>query len=257
MHKIYKSIQILLCTCIITQTTLGYELTIFLATSLKPPIDELLIEFNKQNPAAKFKIQAQGSQILKFQIESGANADIFLSADFEYIEELKSKNLIDQNNYGKLVKNKLVIAVSDYYLQKIPDIITLINSPASLVLGSKNSPLGKYTNQLIATFANIYDSKIKDAIYKKVISYEQNSAHTLAKLKLGVADAAILYYSDIAQSKATVTYNIIENQYQPDINCGYAIIKNSQLTFEAKKFIVFLKSISADKTFKKYGMERL
>ena len=101
-------------------------ITVFAAASLKESLDEASAAWTKRS-GQKLSISYAGSSALAKQIEQGAPADVFISADGEWKDYLQQRKLIDVGSRGNLVGNRLVvIAPADSALR------TLVLKPAAL-----------------------------------------------------------------------------------------------------------------------------
>ena len=82
----------LLCLLLLTAPVLAGEVNLSIAASLKEVINELSDSFAKKHPGVKFLKNYGASGALAKQIENGAPADIFISANLEWMDYLKNKN---------------------------------------------------------------------------------------------------------------------------------------------------------------------
>ncbi len=98
----------LLCLVLLRASALAGEVYLSVAASLKDVINELSDSFAKQNVGIKFLKNYGGSGALARQIENGAPADIFISANLEWMDYLQNKRLMDSASIGIFTYNTLV-----------------------------------------------------------------------------------------------------------------------------------------------------
>src|SRR5271163_2964807 len=85
------------------------DMVIFAAASLKNALDEIATGWSKDTGKPAPKISYAASSALAKQIEQGAPADLFISADLDWMDYLAGKNLIQANSRKTLLGNKLVL----------------------------------------------------------------------------------------------------------------------------------------------------
>ena len=100
MKNVIKLVSTLFCLLLLTSPVLAGEVHLSIAASLKEVINELSDSFAQKNPGVKFLKNYGASGQLAKQIENGAPADIFISANLEWLEYLKSKKLVDTASIG-------------------------------------------------------------------------------------------------------------------------------------------------------------
>src|SRR3546814_12193717 len=106
--------RILLATCLALVACLAparaadAPLTVFAAASLKESMDEATLAFQRDTGQA-VRVAYAGSSALARQIEQGAPADVFVSADLDWMDELQSKGLIDTATRSELLGTTLLL----------------------------------------------------------------------------------------------------------------------------------------------------
>jgi molybdate transport system substrate-binding protein len=163
--------------------------TVLAAASLTNAFKGLGKEFETANPGAKLDFSFGASSELETQIEQGAPADAFASADQANMDKVVTANL----NAGAPVnfaKNKLVIVTEKGNPKNIHTLADLAEPGTVVVLCDAKVPCGKFANQVLANAKVTVTPKSREA----------NVKATLAKVELGEADAAIVYVSDAKSS---------------------------------------------------------
>jgi molybdate transport system substrate-binding protein len=171
------------------QPTLSGSITVLAASSLTKGFTELGAEFQAAHPGTKITFSFGSSSELETQIEQGAPADVFASAD-----QANMNKVVDAHEHAgspvNLVKNKLEIAVEKGNPKHIATLADLAKSGVVVVLCDPSVPCGKFADQVLAN--------AKVSLTPK--SRELNVKATLSKVELGAADAAIVYVSDVNSS---------------------------------------------------------
>jgi molybdate transport system substrate-binding protein len=186
--------------------------------------------------------------MLARQIQEGAPADIFFSADETQMDRLAAKDLIDPATRRDRLGNTLVVIV--------PANSTLtINSAGDLANSSiKQIALANPQAVPAGVYAKAWLEKLQlwDAIGPKVVSTE-NVRGALAAVASGNVDAAMVYKTDAALSKNVKIAYEISGADAPDIRYPMAMVKTSSQPEAAKKFLEYLGSDDAAKVFKQFG----
>ncbi len=170
-------------------TKLSGSITVLAASSLTKGFTALGKEFEAANPGTKVTFSFGSSSDLETQIEQGAPADVFASADQANMDKVVTAG----DNAGtpvSFVKNKLEIAVETGNPKHIATLSDLTKSGTIVVLCDPSVPCGKFAKQVLANAKVNLTPK----------SLEANAKATLSKVELGEADAAIVYVSDVASS---------------------------------------------------------
>jgi molybdate transport system substrate-binding protein len=170
-----------------------HELVVFAASSLVGAFDELEGRFEAAHPGVDVRIQYAGSQALRSQIEHGARADVFASADAPHVEALVERELVATT--AAFATNELAIAVPRGASGPVRSAETLRDAER-IVLGAANVPIGAYTERFLSRGEALYGEGYADAVLARVVSRESNVRLVLAKVALGEADAAVVYATD-------------------------------------------------------------
>src|SRR5262244_4580718 len=182
------------------------------------------------------------------QIEEGAPADIFFSADVPQMDGLDKRGLLEAGTRKNLLSNQLVIIVPAD--SKLP-----ITSPRDLLkadvkriaLAEPSSvPVGVYTSEYLS------GEGLWDQVKPKVVPVQDVRA-TLASVESGNVEAGFVYKTDAAVSKKVkIVYEVpIDNG--PKIIYPVAIVKASKHKAAARDFVSYLQSAAAKDSFKKFG----
>jgi molybdate transport system substrate-binding protein len=225
----------------------GVEITVFAAASLS----DALKEIGNQYPlpgGGKISFNFGASSTLARQIEEGAPADVFISADERQMDGLDGKGLILKSTRKDRLSNSLVIVTA-------ADSTLAVRSPADLagpavkriaLADPKAVPAGVYAK------AFLEQQKLWAAVQLKVVPTE-NVRAALAVVESGNVEAGIVFKTDAAISKRVRVACEIPREEGPQIRYPMALIKDSNQVEAAIKFLQYLDSDAAAKVFEKYG----
>jgi molybdate transport system substrate-binding protein len=220
---------------------------VFAAASLTDVLKEASASYEKSS-GDKVVFNFAGSNFLARQIEAGAPADIFFSADEAQMDRLEKKSLVVTESRRNRLSNSLVIVVAaDSGIQ--------IASPNDLSKGGiKRIALADPAGVPAGIYAKAFLEKEKlwQALSPKIVPTE-NVRGALAAVESGNVEAAIVYKTDAAISKKTKIAFEVPVGKTPPIHYPVALLKDSRQPEAAKKFIDYLFSPEAGAMFRKYG----
>lgn len=227
------------------------ELTVSAATSMQDAIKEVGQVYQKENPNIRIIYNFASSGTLAQQIKQGAPADIYISANEKFMDELDKANLLLAKTRKDLLKNNLVLIVpSKANIFNISNFQQLTSSNIKrFSIGNPESvPGGKYAKEVL-TNEKIYEQLQPKTVFAKdirqVLSYVDN----------GNVDAGVVYATDAQISnQVKVVATAAENTHKPIIY-PVAVIKRTKNPQVAKEFIQFLDSDRPSNIFKKYGFQ--
>ena len=168
-------------------------LTVFAAASLKSTFTELAEEFEKSHEGVEVRLSFGGSSDLAAQINEGAPADVFASAD-----ERTMALVADEGGTAKdpviFATNVLEIATPVDNPAKVKSLEDLSNPEVKVVLCAPQVPCGAASQELLK----------KVGVTVKPVSEEQSVTDVLGKVTSGEADAGLVYVTDVISAGDTV-----------------------------------------------------
>lgn len=173
-------------------------LRVFAASSLTDAFREMEAAFEAAYPDTDVGLVFAGSQVLRLQIEQGARADIFASADHRHLESLKRAGHL--SGYRRFARNELAIIVPPDNPAAIASFADLPRAQR-LVIGTEHVPVGAYTREALRRAGRRLGEEFERAVLGRVVSEESNARLVRAKVELGVADAAIVYRTDVVPGR--------------------------------------------------------
>ena len=222
-------------------------INIFAAASLTDALKEVAAGYEKQT-GDKVVFNFGASSFLARQIEEGAPADIFFSADEAKMDGLEKRGLIQKNSRKSRLSNSLVIVVASQEGAAINDPKDLASEKVKrLALAEPRTvPAGIYAKEYLQK------QNLWPAVEAKVVPTE-NVRGALAAVEAGNAEAGIVYKTDAAMSKKVkITYEVPAS-IGPAISYPMALLKESKNTDAAARVFKHLASEEAGRIFEKFG----
>ena len=172
-------------------------LTVFAAASLTDVLGTLGRAFESSHPGTKVQFNFAGSQQLALQLQQGAKADVFASADERWMQAVRDSGLI-AGEPVVFARNRLVVVLPKTNPAGIARLQDLARAGLKLVIGAEAVPIGKYTRQMLERLSAVpgFGKDYGARVLANVASYEENVKGVVAKVQLGEADAGVVYRSD-------------------------------------------------------------
>ena len=164
-------------------------LDVFAASSLAPAFTELERRYEANHPGTDVRISTAGSQVLRIQLDQGASADVFASADRSHLLSLSRAG-----DPVVFAHNAVVLATPEDRL--LPD-LNALSSVETLVVAGPSVPVGAHTEAMLRKGGRTYGEPWEIAVRSKVISEEHSVRQVRARLVGGDADAGFVYRSDL------------------------------------------------------------
>ena len=223
------------------------EVVVFAAASLTDSLKEIASTYAKQS-GDRILFNFSASSMLARQIEEGAPADLFFSADEAKMDGLEKKGLIVKETRKSRLSNSLVIVIAR-------DHGAAIGGPGGLATDKvKRIAIAEPTTVPAGIYAKEYLQKqnLWPAVEAKVIPTE-NVRAALAAVESGNVEAGIVYRTDAAISRKVKTAYEVPAKDGPDISYPVALAKLAKQPEAAKKFLVYLGSDEAAAVFERSG----
>ena len=223
------------------------EITVFAAASLTDSLKEIAAVYENQS-GDKIIFSFAASSTLARQIEEGAPADVFFSADEAKMDGLEKNNLIDPATRKSRLGNSLIVVIAADSALQIRSASDLTNASIRQIAlaDSKAVPAGVYAK------AWLTQQQLWRAIEPKVVPTE-NVRAALAAVESGNVEAGVVYKTDAGISKKVKVAYEVPAADLPVISYPMALVKDSKQPEAAKKFLNYLDSKEAGDTFNKFG----
>jgi molybdate transport system substrate-binding protein len=224
------------------------SVTVFAAASLMDVMQELGGEYTKET-GTKIVFSFAATSMLARQVENGAHADVFFSADQEWMDYLDQRSLIQKATRRNMIGNRLALvapASSAVQLQikaNFPLLAAL--KGGRLATGDPDSvPVGRYARSALTSLGVWQD--VADRLVRA-----DNVRTALAFVARGEVPLGIVYETDARIDKRVRIVDLFpESSHLP---ISYPIALTSTRNAKAASFVEFLRGSTAASTFEKYG----
>ena len=252
MHRIASFVfafAVLLASPVAAQETL----TVFAAASMKNALDDINAAFTK---ATNIKVMASyaASSALAKQLENGAPADVFASADLKWMDYVAEKKAIKPKTRVDLLGNKLVlIAGKDSKLGNVQigqgfDIAKLAGDGRIAVADTKAVPAGLYAKAALEKLGAWQAAEPK-------LAQAENVRATLAYVARGETPIGIVYETDARVEPNVKIIGVFpEGSHRP---VTYPVAATANAKADTAKYLNFLRTNAAKAVFEKYGFTYL
>ena len=223
------------------------DLTVFAAASLSDALREIVAAY-ENTTGDTVRLNLGASSLLARQIQEGAPADLFFSADEAKMDDLARAGLIDPATRRSLLSNSLVIVVATDSEVKLASVHDLAKATVRrLALAEPQTvPAGIYAREYLQA------QGLWAAVVGKTVPTE-NVRAVLAAVESGNVDAGIVYKTDaLSSKKVRIAYEIPRGQ-GPRISYPLAVVKGGGSPQAASRFLAWLASPAGESVFAKYG----
>lgn len=218
----------------------GAELTVYAASSLKDVLTEVERAYEAERPGTTLTFATDASSTLRTQIEHGAPADVFLSADQANPRKLVEAGLAD-GDAVPFAGNLLTIIVPSDNAAGIESPADLARRGVKVVAAGDWVPISTYARQVIAKLARVpgYPTEFISGYAANIVSKETDVKAAVAKIVLGEADAAIVYATD---ALAATNVSTVEIPAATNVPVTYAgvVVRGTPRPNEARAFLAWL-----------------
>ena len=228
-------------------------ITVFAAASMKNALDDANAAFTKAT-GVKVTASYAASSALAKQIEQGAPADVFLSADLQWMEYVAERKLIKPDTRVNLLGNKLVlIAAADSKLDKVEikegfNIARLAGDGRIAVADVRAVPAGLYAKAALEKLGAWKAAEPK-------LAMAENVRATLAFVARGETPIGIVYETDAKVEPKVKIVGVFPDGSHPPIT--YPVAATTTAKAAAARYLAFLRSGDAKAIFEKYGFSIL
>jgi molybdate transport system substrate-binding protein len=231
-------------------------LTVLAASSLTDAFGELAIMFQEQNPDTEVRTSFGGSSELLTQIEQGAPADVFASADADKMDTALQDDLV--NEPQTFARNRPVIIVPKDNPAGIYGLQDLAKSGTKLVLAQDGVPIAEYAKKILANADPEYGGNFEQQVMNNVVSREANVRASANRVSLGEADATFVYITDVTPDIEDQV-EVIEIPTDLNIIATYPIATLKEATNPelSQRWIDLVLSDEGQRLLEEYGFERV
>lgn len=223
------------------------EINVSAAASLSDALRAIATNYEKQS-GDKLVFNLGASSTLARQIEAGAPADIFFSADEAKMNGLEKKGLIDTTTSRSRLSNSLVVVVPFDSQATVSNAFALTNASFKKIAlaDPKAVPAGIYTKLWLDKF------QLWPLIEPKVVPTE-NVRAALAAVESGNVEASVVYLTDAKIAKKVRIAYTVPAADAPKISYPCALLKETKQPGAARNFLKYLDTPAAGDIFKQFG----
>jgi molybdate transport system substrate-binding protein len=229
------------------------SVTVFAAASMKNALDEVDAAYTAKS-GVKAVVSYGASSALAKQIAQGAPADVFVSADTDWMDYVARNKSINEPTRVNLLGNSIVlIAPKDSRIDKVEvgpglDLAKLAGDGKIATGDVRSVPVGKYAKAALEKFGSWQDAEPRFAMAESVRG-------ALALVARGEAALGIVYATDAQVEPGVKVVGIFPADSHPPII--YPVAATTTAKPESSDYLAFLRSAKAKMIFEKYGFKFL
>ncbi len=235
------------------------RLVIFAAASLTDAFRDLADAFEAANPGVSVALNFGGSQRLRAQLEHGADADLFASANREHTAAIAAAGLAQGEPADFAANRLIVITATDY--PGPATVMDLARPGAKVVLAHPGVPAGQYTRMMLDNLQTEpgYPLDFAERVLANVVSEEPNVRRVAQKVALGDAEAGVVYHSDAVSPDIAPLVQVTHVPDSANVVANYPIVllRDAGQPELARRFIEHLLSDAGQQTLQAHGFAPL
>lgn len=236
----------------------GRELRIFVASSLAGAFQDLADTLRARDSTLVVQLNGGGSSSLVSQLELGGSADLLATADDDWMRTAQEKRLARAAIPFAQSSLALVVSTRPGTNEYLREPLNLASPGVKVVLAAPEVPLGRYSRQLLERLAQLpgYGPDFATRVERGVVSQELSAAGVVGKLRLGEADAAIIYRAQLLQDTSG-TFRELPVAGAHGIVARYLIALTTRMTdsADAVSFLALVRSPKGRDILKRHGFE--
>lgn len=218
------------------------SITVFAASSLTDAFTKLGRDFERSHPDTAISFSFNASSALATQVDEGAPADVFASADAANMAKVVHAGAIS-GVPDVFARNRLEIAVEPGNPLKIHSLADTVKPDVTLVLCAAVVPCGRYA----------LESYAKAGVKVPEVPTAENAKATLTKVALGEADAAVVYVTDVAAAKDDTDGVAIPERENVVAAYPIGVVKDTQNRVLARAFADYITSSRGQRTLRHFA----
>jgi len=230
--------------------------TVFAAASLADAFKEIGRTLEQRRPGLTVRFNLAGSQQLAAQIEQGAAADLFASADERWMSYVKERDLLAQPPLV-FARNRLLVIVPATNPARIKQLQDLARGGVKLVMGAAAVPVGEYSRLVLKNLSRTpgFRADFARRTLTNLVSEEENVKSVVAKVQLGEADAGIVYRSDVTPAVSRFV-RVLEIPETANVLATYpiAVLKDSRDPAAAQAFMTLVLSPEGQRILERHRL---
>lgn len=250
MRKLLLSTIMVLLSGFFFTAMAAEKVVVFAAASTTNMLNEVLEMYNKKGGNAVGSYGASGT--LAKQLQSGAPAGIFISANQEWMDKLVKEGLIKKDTVQKFLNNEIVLISNvksnvKVDLSKSVDFAKILKNEKMVIGNPESVPAGNYAKQAFTKLGH-WDKLSKNLVTASSVR------DALAFVSRGEALLGVVFATDAAIDKNVKVVSKFPASASEEVSYPIGIVKEND-SAEVKKLYDFLMSPEAKKVYKKYGFK--
>jgi molybdate transport system substrate-binding protein len=230
------------------------ELTVFAAASLRDAFGAVKSSYEASHPGVVVTFSFDGSGTLRTQLEQGARADLFASADEVNPRMLVDAGLVD----GRPVRfagNRLALVVPAGNPAGITSPFDLARPGVRLVGAGASVPITEYAAQMLGALAGLPGAPrdFAAAVEANIVSREDNVRAVLTKVELGEGDAAIVYATDATTAGDAVELIPLPDEADVPVTYAAVVLRDAPHQQAAARFLTWLAGVEGQAVLARFG----
>lgn len=244
-------VGVVLASGMTCQVLAADKVTVFAAASLTNALEEIATQYQKENKDTQIVSSFASSSTLARQIEQGAPADLFISADQQWMDYISDKQeIVPQTRYTLLGNELVVIAPKGSALDKITidqstDWTKLLSGGHLAVGDPDHVPAGLYAKEALQKLGSW-------ATLEPVMARANNVRAAMALVEREEAPLGIVYGSDAIASEKVKMVGVFPADSHKPVEYPIAVVKGHE-TPATTAFYDYLKGPAASAVFQRYG----
>lgn len=226
------------------------RLVVFAAASLREVFTAMGEDFERAHAGVEVTFNFAGTQELRAQLEHGAAADVLASADQRHMDELvKSGHAVAPVVFAR---NEPVLVVARESAGTIRGLADLPGA-ARIVLGAPEVPIGRYALQILDRASASLGADFRARVEAKVVSRELNVRQVLTKVRLGEAQAGVVYRTDAQAAQDGVTVAAIPPEVNVIAEYPIAVVAGAAHPGLARAWVDLVRSEAGQSALRRAG----
>ncbi len=214
----------------------------FAAASLTEAMTALAAQFEAAPGGCKVKLHFLGTPQLVLQIQEGAPADVFASADAAHMQALTDRGLCAAEPVA-FAHNRLCLVARKNLQPPLQSLADLDRQGLRVLLCGPQVPAGRYARKALD----------RAGVQARSLSDEPSVKAVVAKIALGEADAGIVYATDAQAAGDSLAATPIPPELQDPVAYPVAVLRTARAPQLAASFVAFLRSEQALATLRRFG----